>query len=123
MHQHVTHQLLGDHTMSRTIDANLIQNVANIVEKTLDTAGKETVGPDLLLLKRLVFFLGDAPILFQFLEGRLLIEVLRYTVELDSFNEVFAHLHHGVPAGDALNQSLVFSRLLQSFNVTLKRLW
>jgi hypothetical protein len=49
--------------MGCTIDADFVKDVANLVEKTVDAAGKESIGPDLLLLKGMVLSLRDAPIL------------------------------------------------------------
>lgn len=105
------------------IDADLHKDVANLVEEAGDAAGEETIGSDLLLLKGMVLGLTDAPVLLQFLKSGLLVKVLRDAVEFDPFDEVFAEFHEGVPASDALDQSLILSRLLQCFDVRLERLW
>lgn len=106
--------------MGGSVNSNLHQNMTDLIEQSCDAPSKESIGPNLLLLERLILGFSDAPVLFKLLEGGLFVEVLRDTIQLYSLDQILAELHESVPASNTLHKSLVLDGLFQRFYVHLE---
>ena len=103
MNQAVADEFVVDQNLSAAQDADLEEDVAYLGEEGRNAASEVAICADDVLFEGVVVGLPNLPILLQLPQCGLLIQVLRYPVELDPLDQVLAQLHEGVPARDAVD--------------------